>query len=227
VNSTDNQGKAVLNSFLVANFLNLLWYDPQGCIQSSRIDIVRQLPLLVLLVKLQQRSDFWSGWRDIPLRPEYRMEGKCAPRFGLVGRMTSCADLTQGTENLEEDSAARVSGAREASHYFKSSWPEDDRQKEAYIIKVAKSRVRQLLPPAFQQFVLNHIPKVDQDLVVQGTCTSIIRALLYLPTQGSRTQYLMISKKLSSVRTIVHDTSFKCVLLEVIRGKFYFCPWIH
>ena len=42
--------------------------------------------LLVLLVKLQQRSDFGSGWRGTPLPPKYRMEGKCAPRFQLVDR---------------------------------------------------------------------------------------------------------------------------------------------
>jgi len=208
----------VLISFLVANFLTLLWYDPQGCIQSSRIDIVRQLPLLVLLVTMQQQSDFWLGWPPTEIPPKYRMVHKCAPRFQLVGRMTSCAEVHA------VDSSTKVSGTKEAEHYFKSSWPEDDRVKEHIIVATAKIRAGKLLLPEFQGFVLEHLPEINVTAVVQGSCTAIIRVLLDLPTEGCRTQYLMISKKLSSVRNIVNDTSFKRVFLEIIRGKFYFCP---
>ena len=175
-------------------------------------------------MKLQQRCTLWSGLLDTSRPPEYRMKGKCAPRFQLAGRMTSCADLTRATGNLEADNPARASGA---GHYFKSSWPEDDRRKEGQIIHIAKRRAHVFLPPPFRPFVLNHLPEVRETLLVPQTCTAIIRILLNLPTQGSRTQYLMISKKLSSVRNIVHDTSFKRVLLEIIRGKFHFLSsWI-
>ena len=84
------------------------------------------------------------------------------------------------------DSAAGVSGAGEAKHYFKSSWPEDDCSKEAHIIKTAEDRVRQFLPGPFQQFVLDHLPQVNRASVVSGTCTATVRALLGLTTEGSK-----------------------------------------
>jgi hypothetical protein len=115
----------MLISFLVANFLNLLWHDPQGCIQSSRIEIVRQLPLLVLLVKVQQQSDFWSGLRGTKLPESITWRANAFPAFSY--------DIL--TTERDADSAARESGAREADRYFKSSWPEDDRPKEAVYIR--------------------------------------------------------------------------------------------
>jgi len=62
--------------------------------------------------------------------------------------------------------------------YFKLSWPEDDRSKEAKIIKAAQIRVRQFFPVAIQQCVLDHLPRVHDESVVLETCTAIIRALL-------------------------------------------------
>lgn len=138
--------------------------------------------------------------------------------------MTSCADLTAETGELEAHTmdSARVSSAGEAKHHFKSSWPEDDRPKEAHIIETAEERVRLYLPGQFQPFVLDHLPKVSETSVVFGTCTAIVRALLDLSTEGSRTQYLMISKKLTSLRTIAHDyESFRPVFIDIIRGTFY------
>lgn len=60
--------------------------------------------------------------------------------------MTSSADFTEGHTN----SAAK--------HHFKSSWPEDDRPKEIYVIQTAQDRVRKWLPEQFQHLVLNRLP---------------------------------------------------------------------
>jgi hypothetical protein len=68
--------------------------------------------------------------------------------------MTSCADLTKNLEAQTTDSAAD-SGTGEAEHYFKSSWPENGRPKEAYIIREAGDRVRKFLPRHLQHFVLD------------------------------------------------------------------------
>jgi len=218
VSSRDVQEKGSAHACLKDSSLNVLWYDPQGCIQSSSIDIVEQLALLVVLVKLQQQSDFWTGWPDTEL-PGYSMIHKCAPRFQLVGRMTSCADLIAETENHMTGSATGIPGVEEAEYYFKSSWPEDSRPKENFVIEEAQRRVRQYLPKQQQKFVLDHLPQVLLSKLVGKSCTAIVRDLLGLPTEGSRTQYLMVSKKLTGVRTIVDDYEmFKRVYLDIIRG---------
>jgi hypothetical protein len=147
VSSTDIQEKGSAHACLKGSYLNVLWYDPQGCIRSSSIDIVKQLALLIVLVKLQQRSDFWTGWSDTKV-PGYRMMHKCAPRFQLVGRMTSCADLVAETEKPDHtmDNAMGIPSVEEAKHFFNSSWPEDSRPKENFVIEEAKRKVHQYLP---------------------------------------------------------------------------------
>jgi hypothetical protein len=152
---------------------------------------------------------------------------KCAPRFQLVGRMTSCAELVAATGIEAGTSAAAPTTSGDSNRYFKSSWPEDYRVKERDVIGTAEARAKKLLPTGYQEFVVNHLPRVYEAGEVYISCTGIVRALLGLSTDESRTQYLMVSEKLSGLRHIVSDAEvFKKVYHEIIRGRVHFCPLV-
>ena len=96
-------------SLLVDEFLEILWYDPQGCIRTTPIDIVKELPLLVVLVRAQRRSKYLSGLRNTPIPGSFDPIEKTTPRFQLVGRMSSWGKVNGSTDEAE------------ATHFFKSS----------------------------------------------------------------------------------------------------------
>jgi len=78
----------------VDELLEVLWYDPQGCVRTTPIDIIDQLPLLMVLVQAQRRSDYLSGLRNTAVPEGFDLIGeKPSPRFQLVGRMTSRGKL--------------------------------------------------------------------------------------------------------------------------------------
>ena len=58
------KGTSLLISYFIDCLLEVLWYDSQGCIRSERLDIVRQLPLLVALISIQLKSGYLSGTVD-------------------------------------------------------------------------------------------------------------------------------------------------------------------
>ncbi|ESK83568.1 other 1 protein kinase, partial [Moniliophthora roreri MCA 2997] len=82
--------------------LQLWYYDSQGCIQTHYIDIVQQLPLLVVMVMIFQRfnSRMW-GVRDTKIfcpaesKTYYIIEDtKKGPRFELCGRRPFTAHVS-------------------------------------------------------------------------------------------------------------------------------------
>lgn len=231
-----NSFAAVKETSLIIPFidcsLEVLWYDSQGCIRSYALDIVRQLPLLVVLIAVQHSSPYLPGLvtQDIP--EKYQEVDEIARRFQLVGRMTYCAYLVETPATAPTTSATgrplRAKSAaqlpqqtrNDASHFFKVSWPEDDRlthKSEGEIIKEARARA-DALPEELRKIVTEHIPDVREQGVIPNSSTAIIRTIFGLNTAGSRSQYWMVSKKLLSLSSILDDFNvFKRVYWEFIR----------
>jgi hypothetical protein len=205
--------------------LEVLWYDPQGCIRTTPIDILNQLPLLMVLVQAQRRSGYLSGLRKTAVPGNFDLISDAAPRFQLIGRMTSCGKLKASST---PSSSAHISGDDEPTHFFKSSWTEDVRHKEHEVITTAVVRVKALLPEQYHSFVLDHLPTISGSSEIYDSSTAIVRTLLGLSTDGARTQYLMHSELLSNLLDIASDfEKFRDVLRDVVRGMLYVPSGIH
>ncbi len=146
------------SSLLVDELLEVLWYDPQGCVRTTPIDIVNQLPLLIVLVRAQRRSKYLSGLRKTPVPGNFDLINQPTPRFQLVGRMTSWGKLKASTPSL---TSTKISDEDGATHFFKSAWPEDIRPREHVIIATAITRANNYLPQGFRRFVLDHLPTIS------------------------------------------------------------------
>ena len=208
-----------LSFFLVDELLEVLWYDPQGCIRTSPIDIIEQLPLLVVLIQAQRRSGYLHGLRNTAVPGNFELIKEVTPRFQLVGRMTSGGELRVPT--TATSTGTQTSSDDKATSFLKSSWPEDVRPREHYIIATAIERTKTLLPEEYQHFVLDHIPTVSASSEIYDSSTTIIRTLLDLSTDGARTQCLMCSDLLSNLLDVANNFEFfKGILHAVVRGMF-------
>jgi len=207
---------------LVDQLLEVLWYDPQGCIKTTPIDIVNQLPLLVVLIRAQRRSKYLSGLRNTPIPGNFELIQKATPRFQLVGRMSSWGKLK--SSSTAPSSSTQISSEEdEATHFFKSSWTEDVRPREHEIIATAVTRAKRDLPEHYRPFVLDHLPTVSASNEIYDSSTAIIRILLGLNVDGARTQCLLCSKLLSNLLGIAHDFNmFKKILRDAVRGMYVF-----
>jgi len=213
-----------LSSLLLDELLEVLWYDPQGCIRTTPIDVVNQLPLLVVLVRAQRRSKYLSGLRNTDVPGNFDLINQPTPRFQLVGRMTSLGNLkasSAAASTSAAQSVTQISGEDnldEATHFFKSSWTEDIRRRERDIIATAILRANDL-PEKFRHFVLDHLPTISASDEIYDTSTAIIRTLLGLSTDGARTQYLMCSELLDNLLGVADNfAKFTGILRDVIRG---------
>ena len=161
-----------------------------------------------------------------------KLAGEVGRRFQLVGQMTYGAYLKKASataptisssgRGLRAGSAAipKPNESSDATHFFKVSWPEDDRVLEGEIIEEVRK-----LDQQHQSSVENHIPLVIDTARVSGTSTAIIRIILGLPIEGSRSQYWMISKKLSGLLPILSDfNEFKRMYWEIIRCMSFLMP---
>ncbi|SJL06587.1 uncharacterized protein ARMOST_09929 [Armillaria ostoyae] len=250
------------------NMLSIHWYDSEGCIVTQSIDIIRQLPLFVVLVIILQRFDtaMW-GLPDIQTsqttengRVSFELDKAKRSCFQLAGRRTfgACAwpraDDTKitpdGTETsggaatspvldgseqsmagqglhdapittstpppmmrpiqqcrrLKTSSTVPYQGSRASpgstrgpqSLFFKAAWPENSRDREPDIIAEAISRANKYLDK-FKPYVLEHIPTVVSSQEVKHTSTGIIRLLLGLSAERSRTLLWMVCHKLDRI----------------------------
>lgn len=224
--------------------MEVYWYDSQGPIKSRRIDIIMHLPLLLIFVQatcqkcLRRRSGLLEGAKIPEGYKPVEVDGSQGRRFQLVGRMTygcylaACTTPPTGpgsstvvgrrtknsTVGRSEQSAPIETASMAAPFFFKVSWPEDDRLKEADIIRTIPDKIRKLAE-RYHDFVTNHIPHVVEANTVSGSSTAIIRIALELPTDGSRTQYWMISARLESLDYCLSDKDFDRVYWEIIRCK--------
>ncbi|KAK0436466.1 hypothetical protein EV421DRAFT_1832480, partial [Armillaria borealis] len=85
------------------------------------------------------------------------------------------------------------------SLFFKAAWPENTRDREPDIIAEAISRANQYLDDKFKPYVLEHIPTVISSQEVKHTSTGIIRLLLGLCAERSRTLLWMVCHKLDRI----------------------------
>ncbi|KAK0449030.1 uncharacterized protein EV420DRAFT_1275397, partial [Desarmillaria tabescens] len=208
------------------NMLSLRWYDTEGCIMTQSIDIIGQLPLFVVMVIILQRFDavMW-GFSDIQISQttengpvSFCLESDKAKgtRFQLVGRRTFGADVRsipnasntpQTTspsfpvrQQSSQNTLSDLPGSTRKSHplFFKAAWPENSQDREPQIIAEAISRANQYLGE-FRAYVLEHVPTVVSWQEVKFTSTAIIRQLLCLPVERSRTLLWMVCHKLYSI----------------------------
>ncbi|PBK98535.1 hypothetical protein ARMGADRAFT_579930 [Armillaria gallica] len=248
------------------NMLSIHWYDAEGCIVTRSIDIIRQLPLFVVLVIILQRFDvaMW-GLPDVqisqttenkPVSFYLESDKTERTRFQLMGRRTfgagawsspvlggsersitrhgphdtsSNAPITTSTppcpgsmptfpmrrrwsrskdRNPPPNTSSTVThqgyraspgSTREPrSLFFKTAWPENSRDRESEIVAEAIPRANQYLDE-FKTYVLEHIPTVVSWQEVKHTSTGIIRQLLGLSSERSRTLLWMVSHKLDPI----------------------------
>ncbi|PBK63617.1 hypothetical protein ARMSODRAFT_942005 [Armillaria solidipes] len=251
------------------NMLSIHWYDSEGCIVTQSVDIIRQLPLFVVLVIILQRFDaaMW-GLPDIQTsqmtengRVSFELDKAKRSRFQLAGRRTfgACAwssraddakitpdgtetsggaatsPILDGSEQsitpqglhgasittstpppmmrpirqccrLKTSSTVPHQGSRASpgstrgppSLFFKAAWPENTRDREPDIIAEAISRANKYLDQ-FKPYVLEHIPTVVSSQEVKHTSTGIIRLLLGLSAERSRTLLWMVCHKLDRI----------------------------
>lgn len=106
----------------------------------------------------------------------------------------------------------------DATHFFKVACPEDSRRKEGEIIEHIRTNIASL--GSHRKSVLDHIPEVVETSHLRDTSTAIIRTLLGLPTKGSRSQYQMVSKKLSSLTPLLSSLR-RSIGCTCIQSLFY------
>jgi hypothetical protein len=220
---------SILTRHFLDRSLEVLWYDPQGCIRSEPLDIVQHLPLLLVLISVQYQSPYLSGVITWDM-PNYQWVPQTSHRLQLTGRMTTCAYLVDNAATPDVSDTGRPRRAKsqarpalptveDATHFFKASWPEDNRHKEGEIIAEARRRIGGL-PEEHRLSVEEHIPQVKEDACIPNTSTALIRTIWGLEAEGSRSLYWMISKKLLSLSSILDDFSlFKTIFWEIIRCR--------
>ena len=190
----------------------------------------------MVLVRAQRRSKYLSGLRNTHVPGDFDLINETTPRFQLVGRMTSSGELkassttpsttiTMVPSTSAAPSVTQINGEsnlNKATHFFKSSWTEDIRPREHDIIATAVVRANSL-PERFRPFILDHLPTICASNEIYDSSTAIIRTLLGLSTDGSRTQYLMCSNLLEGLLGVADDFAvFKGILRDAVRGMYVF-----
>jgi hypothetical protein len=218
---------------LADNWLTLRWYDAQGAIATEPIDIIAQLPLLVMTVQLLQR--FGPRMRGnatvdlkLPLngvsvpfelpetsRPKWQLKG----RRGVVGTPVTPSQKPVRIPTHKYGTRARSKATAPLVNPFndlfsKLSWREDHQKSEASIIALARERARQYLPNP--EHVTDHLPAVKfaEDYEAFSTCH--IRRHLNLDTQGARVPSIMVMQNLKPFDD-VEPSDFTTLLWQAIR----------
>ncbi len=112
------------------------------------------------------------------------------------------------------------------SLFFKEAWPENSRDRESEIVAEAIPRANQYLDE-FKTYILETIPTVVSCQEVKHTPTGIIRPLLGLSDERSRTLLWMVSHKLDSIVDLhklpndLKAPAFWKAFWELIRCTFY------
>ncbi|KAH6904249.1 hypothetical protein BKA70DRAFT_1226901 [Coprinopsis sp. MPI-PUGE-AT-0042] len=224
------------------NLLTLKWYDSQGCISTNPIDIVAQLPLVVVMIIIFQRFD-------------HRMRGTaCIDLKACLNGVEVPLDVPfdfhspwqlKGSHTVATSPVARGKGINKPAnsptthgHYpgqsrlgptstmteslkdtfLKFSWREETRDPEGLVIKTAKERATYYLPlkKCSPEWVTSHLPDVKLYEEYETLSTRHIRACLGLDTVQSRIPTLMLSKKLHALNEL-EPRDFRKVIWQLIR----------
>jgi len=213
--------------------MSMRWYDAEGCIESTSINIIQHLPLLVVFLDIMQRSKRLRGYSDAKTNVNgigrIHTDTEIGPHFESSGRRTYGASFSLKSNiplpiisDLDTSSGSNTTTIDEAQHFFKVTWPEIRRDKEPCILRVALERAAKYLPVEHQEAVTGHLSNIVRFEEVEGTSTATIRRLLGLPTTDSRVQLWTISKKLSGLETLLDPMEFWKAFLEIIRYMLYF-----
>ncbi|KAH6904259.1 hypothetical protein BKA70DRAFT_541793 [Coprinopsis sp. MPI-PUGE-AT-0042] len=232
--------------------LSLNWYDTQGCASTHSINIVEDLPLLVMAMILLQRFDHrMRGNAGIELMAS--IEGESVPfeiasdshvPWQLKGRRTVSTESVRKQVPEEEHPVSRphngqrltrakskVKGASDAAScrpirteswpdiFFKHSWREEERPREAIIIREASKRARAPKDGVDPKWVTDHLPEVIFDHEYDFLSTRHIRNALGVSHKGSRTPTWMLSKKLLPFEEVT-ATEFGGFIWQLIRCHF-------
>ncbi|KAH6904250.1 hypothetical protein BKA70DRAFT_1565962 [Coprinopsis sp. MPI-PUGE-AT-0042] len=226
-----------LSVILQDNLLSLAWYDSQGMILTTPIDVITQLPFLVMTVAMLQRlSPQMRGIASFDLavtldggRVPFDLPEGARPRWQLKGRHAVFATpIPRGTKTSQTatpshrwTTRSRTRAAAESARvsplkclFFKLSWRDERRPSESVVISTAKERAEHYLPDP--GYVVDHLPDVkfceDYDLF----STRHIRQSLGLDTTGSRAPSVMVMRKLQPLESI-EPTDFRDFIWQIIR----------
>ncbi|KAJ2911931.1 hypothetical protein MD484_g8479, partial [Candolleomyces efflorescens] len=217
--------------------LSLRWHDSQGCIATTPIDVIAQLPLLVAMVLLFQRfgkrmqgAAGWNLQAEVDGENlEYSLPDDARSGWELKGRrlVTATPLVLSEPSPLEPSSGHRPQRATAKSKpikpelkpredlFFKLSWREESRDNEAYIVETAKRRAKQYLGEHAAD-VLNHLPDIKHSKNDPLFSTGLIRGFLGLSKNGARVPSFMLSEKLHSLDD-VEPADIVARLWEIIR----------
>ncbi|RXW15793.1 hypothetical protein EST38_g10061 [Candolleomyces aberdarensis] len=217
--------------------LSLRWHDAQGCIGTASIDILAQLPLLVVMILLFQRFGKQmrgnAGWtlqgkvdgKDL----EYALPDHARSGWELKGRrLVVATPLVPGDPaDPAPASTYRTRGAvgkkeptlkRSENLFFKLSWREETRDDEAHIVETAKERAKHYLKERAGD-VINHLPDIKHSKSDPLFSTGSIRELLDINKDGARVPAFMLAQKLHGLDT-VQPTDIVPRMWEIIRCHY-------
>ncbi|KAH6904224.1 hypothetical protein BKA70DRAFT_1565945 [Coprinopsis sp. MPI-PUGE-AT-0042] len=204
------------NMTLQDNSFGLKWYDSQGCIEAEAIDVITQLPLLVMALALFQpfnlemhgRADLDLSLSADGIQVPFEVPVDARPQWQLKGRHTVLATpVPKGTaQRLREGSQSCRTRSRASTDlddsaqaflddlYFKLCWRDERRTSEADIISTAKERAA------------HYLPNPDQ----------IYSSIAQLGNNGVPNPSLMVMNKLLPL-DILEPAKFKVFIWEIIR----------
>lgn len=210
--------------------LSLRWYDAEGCIESDEIDIVKQTPMLVLLLMVLQRFDkrMWGLTLDDPTRVKvgdkcYLLDSELDCTYELTGRRTLGANATP----LPAADLPTQPQANGTSLFLKSSYAKCRDPKEPDIIDIIHERANSFLPEKYRKMVTDHVPTVIASEECESESTAIIRLLIkgagglaQLTEEDimkeSRVRMYMVTRKLQVLQNLP-PSDFLRIFWELIR----------
>ncbi|RXW24071.1 hypothetical protein EST38_g1775 [Candolleomyces aberdarensis] len=221
------------------NMLSLRWHDAQGYISTHPIDIVAQLPLLVVIILFFQRfGDRMRGNSGINLL-EAEANGKKfkyvipddvhsglelkgrrrVTATPLVERPPASAHSRYTRQNARAANAADCLPLDDDLFFKLSGWREHTRQSEGFVVQTAKERAVQLLGENAGD-VLNHLPDIEHFENYPLFSTGYIRKCLGLGIGGARIPSSLLADRLAPLEEVEPD-DFPLRMWEIIRCHYF------
>ncbi|KAJ2934477.1 hypothetical protein H1R20_g2647, partial [Candolleomyces eurysporus] len=195
------------------NQLSIRWHDCEGCIATSYIDVVAQLPLLVTMILLFQRLGTrmrgQAGWALQAVvdgvEVKYSVPADALSDRGLTGRWPiATTPLVHGPSHpsgLTNGGNIAATLKPSGDLFFKLSWRDEVRLDETHIIQTAKERAKYYLGEHAGD-VLNHLPDIRHSESDPRLSTGLIREFLGISKNGARIPSFMLLQKLHSLDTV-------------------------
>ncbi|RXW15796.1 hypothetical protein EST38_g10058 [Candolleomyces aberdarensis] len=225
------------------NQLSIRWHDCEGCIATSNIDVVAQLPLLVTMIllfqRLENRMRGQAGWTSQAVvdgvEVRYSIPADALSGRGLTGRwliattpLVHGPSLPSGLTNGGDVEYTEATLKPSEDLFFKLSWREEVRLDETHIIRMAKGRAKYYFGEHAGD-VLNHLPAIRHSESDPRLSTGLIREFLGISENGARVPSFMLSQKLHIVarmweiiRCIAHrDISYGDLMVRSTNNGAY------